>query len=151
MKKTVLIVCVHNSARSQMAEEFFRKYGGDLFEVESAGIEPGALNPFVVEALKEERIDITGKQTRSAFELYKTGKGYSYVITVCDPEAAEKCPIYPGTLKRMHWPFKDPSSFTGTDQERLKNTKIVMEEIKQKVIAFIQAYREDPAAAVKAY
>lgn len=149
MKKSILIVCIHNSARSQMAEEFFRKLGGDLFEVESAGIEPGKLNPFVVQALKDEDIDIEGKGTQSAFDLHQAGNSYDYVITVCDPEAAERCPIYPGTVKRMHWPFKDPSSFKGSDDERLKGTRIVMSEIKDKVQSFISAYRADPERAIQ--
>ncbi len=149
MKKTVLIVCIHNSARSQMAEEFFKNYAGDLFIAESAGIEPGTLNPFVVEALQDEGIDISGKKTRSALALYNAGKSYHYVITVCDPEAAEKCPLFPGTEKRMHWPFKDPSSFSGNHDERLAGTKVVMREIKAKVSTFIADYRRDPSAALE--
>jgi arsenate reductase len=73
-KKKVLFVCIHNSARSQMAEELLRKFAGDRFEVESAGLEPGKLNPIVVEALKEEGIDITGKPTKAVFDLFKKGK-----------------------------------------------------------------------------
>ena len=86
MKKKVLFVCIHNSARSQMAEELLRQLAGDRFEVESAGIEPGKLNPVVVEALKEEGIDITGKQTKGVSDLLKQNKHYDYVITVCDEE-----------------------------------------------------------------
>jgi arsenate reductase len=152
MKKSVIVVCIHNSARSQMAEELLRKYGGDIFEPESAGIEPGKLNPYVVQVLKEdEGIDISGKPTKSAFDLFKDGRSFSYTITVCDPEAAEKCPIYPGTLKRMHWPFRDPSSFTGSDEERLEGTRIVLNEIRAKVKAFIDAYRENPEEAIRSY
>ncbi|AHC16705.1 arsenate reductase ArsC [Salinispira pacifica] len=149
MKKSILIVCIHNSARSQMAEEFFRKFAGDIFEVESAGIEPGKLNPMVVKALKDEDIHIDGKSTQSAFDLHQAGRSYDYVITVCDPEAAERCPIYPGTVKRMHWPFKDPSSFTGSESERLEGTRIVMNEIKDRVQGFIQEYRADPDKAIQ--
>lgn len=151
MKKSVLIICVHNSARSQMGEEYFRKFGSDLFDVESAGIEPGTLNPFVVEVLKEEGIDISGKATQNAFDLFKAGRHFSYVITVCDPEAAERCPLYPGTLKRMHWPFPDPSAFTGSNEEKLEGTRTVRDEIRKKVLEFIETYRADPTAAVEKY
>jgi len=88
-KKSVLFVCVHNSARSQMAEELLRKIAGNKFEAESAGLEPGVLNPYVIEILREEGIDITRKKTKSAFDLLKAGRRYTYVITVCDETSAE--------------------------------------------------------------
>ncbi len=129
-KKKVLFVCVHNSARSQMAEELLRKLAGDRFEVDSAGLEPGKLNPIVVEVLKEEGIDITGRQTKAAFDLYKKGNSYDYVITVCDESSAERCPIFPGLSQRLHWSFTDPSKFEGTYEEKLAKTKKVKEEIR---------------------
>ena len=130
-KKKVLFVCIHNSARSQMAEELLRKLAGDRFEVESAGLEPGKLNLIVIEALKEEGIDITGKQTKAVFDLFKTGKHYGYVITVCDEASAERCPIFPGLCQRLHWSFTDPSKFQGTDKEKLAKVREVKEEIKR--------------------
>ena len=138
MKKKVLFVCIHNSARSQMAEEILRKLGGDRFEVESAGIEPGKLNPVVIEVLKEEGIDITGKPTKAVFELYKNGSRYNYVITVCDEASAERCPIFPGGGDRLHWGFTDPSKFEGTSQEKFAQTKAVKEEIRSKISAWLQ-------------
>lgn len=141
VKKKILVICVHNSARSQMGEEYFRKYGGDLFEVESAGLEPGRLNPFVVEVLKEDGIDISGKQTKDAFELYRAGKTYDYVITVCSREAHERCPVYPGNVKRLHWPFDDPSSLDGTREEKLSRTREIRDQIKDAVKEFIGAFR----------
>src|SRR6185295_15139320 len=107
-KRKVLFVCIHNSARSQMAEAFLRKHGGDLFESESAGLEPGKLNPNVVTVMKETGIDLTGKPTQAVFDLFHQGKTYDFVITVCDKEAAEQCPIFPGNVKRIAWSFKDP-------------------------------------------
>ena len=101
-KKTVLFVCIHNAGRSQMAEELLRKLAGERFEPESAGLEPGKLNPVVVEALKEDGIDISAKQTKAVFDLFKTGKKYDYVITVCDETSAEKCPVFPGVSQRWH-------------------------------------------------
>jgi len=138
-KKTVLFVCIHNAGRSQMAEELLRKLAGERFEPESAGLEPGKLNPVVVEALKEDGIDISAKQTKAVFDLFKTGKKYDYVITVCDETSAEKCPVFPGVSQRWHWSFKDPSAFGGTHEEKLAKTKIVKEEIRQKIKEWIQA------------
>ncbi len=136
-KKKVLFVCVHNSARSQMAEAFLNKMGGEFFEAESAGIEPGNLNPFVVKAMEEIGIDISGSVTKSVFELFKLGKTYDYVITVCDPEAGEKCPIFPGNVRRLHWFFEDPSKFTGTDEEKLEKTRDIRDKIKGTIKKFI--------------
>jgi len=136
----VLFVCVHNSARSQIAEELLRKYGGDTFSVQSAGLEPGILNPLAVEILKEEGIDISGKETQSVFDLFKDGKLFSYVITVCDEGNSQRCPVFPGQTKRIHWSFQDPSQFTGTYEENLEQTKAVKEEIKHAVLAFIEEH-----------
>ncbi|MFH0788327.1 MAG: arsenate reductase ArsC, partial [Pseudomonadota bacterium] len=83
-KDKILFVCVHNSARSQMAEAWLKEIAGDRFEVESAGLEPGTLNPLAVEVMKEIGIDISGNQTKSAFDLFKEGRLYTHVITVCD-------------------------------------------------------------------
>ncbi len=134
--KKVLFICVHNSARSQMAEAYLRKLGGTEFETESAGLEPGKLNPFVVRALSEEGIDISGKKTQGVFDLYKAGRRYDYVITVCSREAADRCPIFPGITQRLHWPFDDPAAFTGTDEEVMARVREVRDEIKEKVRDF---------------
>ena len=132
-KKRVLFVCVHNSARSQMAEAFLKKYGGDRFEVESAGLEPGKLNPVVVEAMKEVGIDILQNKTKSVFDFYKQGKQYDYVITVCDESQSGACPVFPGKGKRLHWGFSDPSGFTGPLDEKLMKTREVRHQIEAKV------------------
>src|SRR5574344_130132 len=100
-KIKVLFVCIHNSARSQMAETFLNQLGGDKFEAESAGLEPGNLNPIVVDAMKEIGIDISNNKTNSVFDFYKSGKRYHFVFTVCDEASGEKCPIFPGNLKTM--------------------------------------------------
>jgi len=137
MKKKVLFVCIHNSARSQMAEELLRKYGGDSFEVYSAGFEPGDLNPLAVEVLLEEDINIADKETSSVFDYFKNGKTFNYVITVCDEGNAEKCPLFPGLNARVHWSFQDPKSFEGTHEEKVNKTRIVKEEIKKEVLSLI--------------
>src|ERR1700740_2897250 len=101
VKHKVLFVCIHNSARSQMAEAFLSKYGSEFFEAESAGLEPGELNPNVIEVMKETGIDISKKETKSVFDLFSKGKMYNVVITVCDEASAERCPIFPGFVKRI--------------------------------------------------
>ncbi len=141
-KKKVLFVCVHNSARSQMAEEYLRQTAGDRYETESAGLEPGTINPLVVEVLKEDGIDISGKQTKSVFDLFKTGKKYHYVVTVCSREAEEKCPIFPGVTRRFNWPFTDPSKVEGSHEEKLEKVRAIRDQIKEKVQSFIEVTGE---------
>jgi arsenate reductase (thioredoxin) len=134
MSKTkVLFVCVHNSARSQMAEAYLNHLRGDSFEAESAGLEPGTLNPMVVEVMKEDGIDISNNKTKSVFDFFKQGRMFAYVITVCDESAAEGCPIFPGVCKRVHWSFRDPSSLQGTYQEKLEATRIIRDQIKSRI------------------
>ena len=137
-KKKVLFVCVHNSARSQMAEAFLKQMAGDRFEVESAGLEPGKLNPIVVEAMKEIGIDISGNRTKSVFDFYKQGKQYDYVITVCDESRSEACPTFPGGGQRFHWGFPDPSGFQGSYEEKLAKTRQVRDQIKEKIAKWIK-------------
>jgi arsenate reductase len=133
-KKRVLFVCVHNSARSQIAEAFLNTLAGDKFEAMSAGLEPGTLNPLVVEVMKETGIDISRNQVKSAFDLFKKGELFSYVVTVCDAASAEQCPLFPGLLTaQIHWSFADPSSFTGTYEEKLAQTRLVRDAIKAKI------------------
>jgi arsenate reductase (thioredoxin) len=133
MKKKVLFICVHNSARSQMAEAFLNQICGDEFEAHSAGLEPGKLNPNVVEAMQEIGIDISGHQTKAVFDMFKSGKMFAYVITVCDEASAERCPIFPGVTTRLHWSFSDPSSVQGTHDEKLARTREIRDMIKAKI------------------
>ena len=140
-KIKVLFMCVHNSARSQMAEAFLNQMAGEIFSAESAGLEPGTLNPFVVEAMQETGIDNYDKQTRSAFDLFKQGRMFQFVITVCDAANAERCPIFPGVTKRISWSFEDPTSFKGTHEEILAQTRLVRDKIKSAIEVFINDYR----------
>jgi len=121
-----------------MAEAFLKKIGGDRFEVESAGLEPGTLNPIVVDAMKEVGIDISQNKTKSVFDFYKQGKLYNYVFTVCDESKAEACPIFPGTTKNIHWGFADPSSFTGTYEEKLEGIRKIRDEIEAKIKEWVK-------------
>jgi arsenate reductase (thioredoxin) len=124
-----------------MTESYVRLLGSDLFEVESAGLEPGTLNPFVVRALKEEGIDISGKKTQDVSHLFRAGRTYDYVITVCSKEAAERCPIFPGRVERLHWPFADPSTFRGSDEEIMAQVRDVRDAIREKVRQFVEEAR----------
>jgi len=137
-RKKVLFVCIHNSARSQMAEAFLETLGGDRFEAHSAGISPGKLNPLAVEVMREVEVDISGKETKSVFDYFKEGTFFSYVITVCDQASGEKCPVFPGRVKRLHWSFPDPSAFQGTYQEKLEKTRQVRDEIKEAVSRWLK-------------
>ena len=138
IQRKILFVCIHNSARSQMAEAFLNLYGGEAFISESAGIEPGVLNPNVVKVMQEIGIDISNNGTQGVFDLFKQGKLYQAVITVCDAASAESCPIFPGMVKRLGWSFADPSSFKGLPEDILEATRKVRDEIKETVIAFIE-------------
>ena len=132
-KKRVLFVCIHNSARSQMAEAFLNQICGEEFAAESAGIEPGQLNPIVVEAMREVGLDISNNKTKSVTDFLESGALFSYVITVCDETSAERCPIFPGATTRLHWGFPDPSSFQGTREEKLARTREVRDSIKARI------------------
>ena len=132
-KKKVLFVCIHNSARSQMAEAFLDQVCGEEFEAQSAGLEPGKLNPIVVEAMQEVGIDISGNATKAVFDMFKSGQMFAYVITVCDEASAERCPIFPGVTQRLHWSFPDPSAIQGTHDEKLAATRKIRDTIKAKV------------------
>lgn len=136
-KIRVLFVCIHNSARSQMAEAFLNKLGSDWFEAQSAGLEPGKLNPIVVEAMKEAGIDISNNKTKSVKGFYNMGERYDYVFTVCDAASGQLCPIFPGAKKQVHMQFEDPGAFTGTYEEKLAKTRVVRDQIKKAMQDFI--------------
>jgi arsenate reductase (thioredoxin) len=133
MRQKVLFICVHNSARSQMAEAFLNDICGDHFEAHSAGLEPGTLNPLAVEAMHEVGIDISHKGTQSVFDVFKSGELFAYVITVCDETSAERCPIFPGVATRLHWSFPDPAALTGTREERLAGTREIRDQIRERI------------------
>ncbi|HRE41884.1 MAG TPA: arsenate reductase ArsC [Ignavibacteria bacterium] len=138
MNISILFVCIHNSARSQIAEAFINNYYSDKFKAESAGIVPGNLNPLVVKSLNEIGIDISGNKTKSVNDILNTGKSFDYVITVCEKEAAEKCPVFPGNGIKLQWWFLDPSKFTGTESQKLEEISIVRDEIKSAVDKFVE-------------
>ena len=119
-----------------MAEALLNQMCGDLFEAESAGLEPGTLNPLAVAVMREIGIDVSGNETRGVANVIKSGQRFDYVITVCDESSAEQCPIFPGVAARVHWNFPDPAKFTGTWEERLKQTREVRDAIESKIVEF---------------
>jgi arsenate reductase len=133
MKPQILFVCIHNSARSQMAEAFLNQMCGECFEAHSAGLEPGRLNPVVVEAMREIGVDISGHRTKAVADFIQAGRPFAWVITVCDETSAERCPIFPGGGRRLHWGFPDPSAFAGTPAEKLARTREVRDAIQAKI------------------
>jgi arsenate reductase (thioredoxin) len=136
-KQSVLFLCTGNSARSQMAEAWLRKYGGDEFEVYSTGLEPSTLNPFTIQAMSEKGVDMSAHHAKSVRE-YLGKKDFTYVITVCS-NAEEKCPTtFLGQLYRLHWPFDDPAAAQGSDEEKLAKFRQVRDEIEVKIKQWLE-------------
>jgi arsenate reductase len=127
-----------------MAEAFLNRFAGDKFEAESAGLEPGKLNPIVVDTMKEIGIDISGNRTKDVFEFFKQGKMFTYVITVCDETAAERCPIFAGITKRLHWSFPDPSVLKGTYEEKLEGTRKIRDQIEEMIKSWVMSLKYQP-------
>ena len=136
MRRRILFICVHNSARSQMAAAMLNKYCGAVYEAKSAGLEPGTLNPLAIDALREIGVDISNNKTQAVFDVWKTGELFEFVITVCSEAEAEGCPIFPGPAKRLHWPFADPSKLKGTHEQKMEGTRAILRKIEQRVRDF---------------
>ena len=135
--KKVLFICGHNSGRSQMAEALLAKMGGSEFTVKSAGLQPAdTVNPLVLTVMQELGIDMSGHTPKSAFDLFKAGELFTHVVTVCDKETDENCPIYPGIQKRENWPFPDPEKLTGTHEEKLAQLRKIRGDIKNRIAEY---------------
>ena len=130
----VLVLCTHNSSRSQMAEGFLRALGGEGVTVASAGTEATRVHPLAVTAMHEVGIDLSG-HTSKTLDRY-LGEPWDYVITVCD-SANERCPVFPGRVTRIHWSFDDPSAAPGTDAERLVVFRRVRDEIRARLVDWL--------------
>lgn len=137
-KTKVLFVCVHNSGRSQMAQAFLEQMAGDRFEVASAGFEPAPINPLVVEAMAEVGIDLSRRASQGVFDLYKRGRLYDYVITVCDDSREKQCPVFPGVTHRLHWPFPDPAAVLGDQAEKLAAVRGIRDQVRARVAAWLE-------------
>lgn len=123
-----------------MAAALLNEVCGEVFEAQSAGLEAGMLNPLAVEALQEIGIDISGNQTQSVFDVFKSGQLFAYAITVCSESESKGCPIFAGVTKRLHWAFDDPSQFTGTHEQRLAKTRELLKEIRAQIEAFCEEH-----------
>jgi arsenate reductase len=126
----VLFLCVHNSARSQMAEGLLRAWGGDRFDAHSAGVEASVVRPLAIEAMAELGIDIRGQWSKLVGDF--DGQAFDYAITVCD-DGKEACPYFGASTNRLHWSFDDPAAATGTDEERLAVFRRVRDEIAERI------------------
>jgi arsenate reductase (thioredoxin) len=135
-RQRVLFLCVHNSARSQMAEGLLRARAGDRFEAFSAGNEATEVRPLAIAAMAEIGIDISGQHSKTTADL--GGRRFDYVITVCD-DAKEACPYYPNAGQQIHWGFDDPAAATGTDDERLAVFRRVRDAIDARIDEFVSA------------
>src|SRR5665213_2511613 len=133
MKKTVLILCTGNSARSQMAEGLLRHDAGDRFEVSSAGTQPSRVRPEAIAAMREVGIDISSQRSKSVDEF--AAHAFDYVLTVCD-NAKESCPIYPGHGNRLHRSLGDPSAVQRTGENKLAAFPRVRDEIREYLKGF---------------
>jgi arsenate reductase len=142
MQPKVLFLCTGNSARSQMAEGYLKNVASDRFTAMSAGIEPKGLNPLAIEAMREIGIDITSQTSKDVVSLL--GQHIPYVVTVCD-NAKERCPIFPGAWKFLHWSFEDPAAATGTHDEKLA----VFRRVRDQIVAHIDSAFVDGEAIAK--
>ena len=133
MKKNIIFICIHNSARSQMAEAYMKYFHGDEFNCYSAGLKQGSLNEIVVEAMKLDGIDISKNKSKTVDIFLESDMVFDYVITVCDESSAERCPYFIGEGRRIHIGFNDPAKLNGSYQYKLKNTLLIRNEIKETI------------------
>ena len=133
-KLRILFICQHNSGRSQIAAGYLNKFGGEHLDIESAGLEPAdGVNPLVLEVMQEEGFDLARSKPQSVFNLFKQGKLYDHVITVC-ADTETKCPLFPGITKRWHWPFPDPAAVEGTHAEKNDQVRKIRDMIKDNLL-----------------
>ena len=138
--KRVLILCTGNSARSQMAEGLLRHFGGDRYEVQSAGTDPSIVRPEAIEAMREIGIDISAHRSKSVKEFID--EEFDYVITVCS-KANENCPIFPGKVERVAWDFDDPAAVEGDHDTRVTAFRRVRDEILGRLRLFMEIDRRE--------
>ncbi len=131
----ILFVCTHNSARSQIAEALLKRYGGDDFDVYSAGTEVSRVNPYAIRVLGEAGIDWSGARSKSITEFLD--KQFDYVITVCD-RARATCPVFPGSSNTLHWGLDDPSEVEGSDEDKLAAFRRTETEVSARLRPFIE-------------
>jgi arsenate reductase len=144
----VLIVCTHNSARSQMAETLLRARGGADFEVHSAGTEIRDVHPLTLRVLQEAGFDTSRMRSKSVDEFLD--QRFDYVITVCD-QARQACPVFPGEGKKLHWGYDDPTLVEGSEEERMAAFRHVLTALSERIGLFVPiALRERAETAAVA-
>jgi arsenate reductase len=136
MRRRVLFLCTHNSARSQMAEGLLRALAGDRFEAASAGTEATRVHPLAIRVMDEIGIDLTGQASKTLDRFLD--EPWDHVITVCDA-AEQRCPVFPGRASRAHWSLADPSAAPGTEAERLQVFRRIRDEISARIRAWLAA------------
>jgi arsenate reductase len=135
LKKKILFICTHNSARSQIAEGLLRHKYGDKYEVYSAGTEPTGVNPYAVKVMSEIGIDISSHRSKSVTEFQNMD--FDLVVTVCD-SAKEVCPVFPGAKKIVHHSFPDPTNFNGSREEKIIFFRNVRTDIEKWIEEYFQ-------------
>ena len=134
----VLFLCVHNSARSQMAEAYLRRFCGDAATITSAGLDPTHINPLVVRVMAEDGFDLAQAGTRKVFDLFRDGLLFDYVITVCEESLDSQCPVFPGVTHRLHMPFPDPAALGGSEADNLAGTRGIRDRIRERMAALAE-------------
>ena len=134
MKPRVLFLCTGNSCRSQMAEGFLRHFAGERFDVVSAGTEPVPVPQEAIDTMAEVGIDISVHESKAVRPFL--GQHFGYVITVCN-RALERCPIFPGTVKRFEWNFPDPAAVAGAGPARQRAFRDVRDQIAERIREFV--------------
>jgi arsenate reductase len=146
MKPKFLFLCTGNSARSQMGEAFLRAYAGEHFDVCSAGLLPKAeIHPLVRKVMNEIGLTLEGQAPKSVDE-YLGKVVFAYTVTVCG-NAEEQCPrIFLSMGKHLYWPFEDPATLTGSDEEILLKTRAIRDQLSEKIQAWLREQGLEPVA-----
>jgi arsenate reductase (thioredoxin) len=134
----ILVLCTGNSARSQMAEGFFKKYVGDEFDVFSAGLDPKPIHPLAIQVMSEVGIDISQQYSKDVKQFL--GQHFTYLITVCS-NAEARCPIFPGVIYRLYWPFDDPAAVEGSDAQTLAKFCEIRDKIEDHIRRWMLEYK----------
>lgn len=144
MKRRVLFLCVHNSARSQIAEGLLRRMAGEFMDVSSAGSQPSAINPFAVRVLQDRGIDASMQYAKNVQDFLT--QSFDYVITLCEDEV---CPVFPGAGARLHWGMPDPSAVEGDTDTRLDAFRETADAIQARLDEFVQTMLQPTRMRVK--
>jgi arsenate reductase len=146
-RQRVLFICLHNSARSQMAEGMLRAFAGDRFDVFSAGIEASTIRPEAIAVMEEIGLDIRTQESKT-LERY-VGEPFDWLVTVCDT-ARQRCPVFPGVEQTAHWGVDDPAEVSGTEEERLHAFRMARDELRNRIRLFVATASRPEMAPAKA-